>query len=55
MTTREPLPPRAATAPATPRVAASLVAPTPQRINKVLQSSNAPAQRSLFLRPGGAR
>jgi hypothetical protein len=40
---------------ATPRATPALVAPTPQRINKVLQSSSAPAQRSLFLRPGGAR
>ena len=40
---------------ATPRAAPALVAPTPQRINKVLQSSSAPAQRSLFLRPSCAR
>ena len=40
---------------ATPRATPALVAPTAQRINKVLQSSSAPAQRSLFLRPGGAR
>jgi len=37
------------------RVTQTLVAPTAQRANKVLQSSSAPAQRSLFLRPGGAR
>ena len=40
---------------ATPRATPALVAPTAQRINKVLQSSSAPAQRSLFLRPSGAR
>jgi hypothetical protein len=49
-----PLPP-VAQAPAVQRVTQTLVVPTAQRANKVLQSSSAPAQRSLFLRPGGAR
>jgi hypothetical protein len=49
-----PLPPLAHPA-AVQRVTQTLVAPTAQRANKVLQSSSAPAQRSLFLRPGGAR
>jgi hypothetical protein len=49
------LPPPPAHAAAVHRVAQALVAPTAERANKVLQSSSAPAQRSLFLRPGGAR
>jgi hypothetical protein len=47
--------PAPAHAAAVQRVTQTLVAPTAQRANKVLQSSSAPAQRSLFLRPGGAR
>lgn len=53
-TLTSPLPPLAHAA-AVQRVNQTLVAPTAQRANKVLQSSSAPAQRSLFLRPGGAR
>jgi hypothetical protein len=53
MATPHTPPPRAAAA--GERTVPALVAPTPQRINKVLQSSSAPAQRSLFLRPVGAR
>ena len=37
------------------RVAASGVSRTPERANKILQSSHAPAQLSLFLRPSGVR
>jgi hypothetical protein len=48
------LPPLAHAA-AVQRATQTLVAPSAQRANKVLQSSSAPAQRSLFLRPGGAR
>jgi hypothetical protein len=54
LTLPSPLPPLAH-ASAVQRATQTLVAPTAQRANKVLQSSSAPAQRSLFLRPGGAR
>ena len=50
--------PRIATSAATQRVegvAPLGVVATPQRANKILQSSHAPAQLSLFLRPSGAR
>jgi hypothetical protein len=51
-----PLPPAPA-APAlrvVPQVLPALATATAQRAFKVLQSSSAPAQRSLFLRPHGA-
>jgi hypothetical protein len=50
-----PLTPAPRAAAPVERTVPALVAPTSQRINKVLQSSRAPAQRSLFLRPVGAR
>ena len=50
--------PRIATGAATQRVERAApvgVVPTAVRSNKVLQSSHAPAQMPLFLRPSGAR
>lgn len=48
-----PLPPAPA-ARVLPQVLPALATATAQRAFKVLQSSSAPAQRSLFLRPHGA-
>jgi hypothetical protein len=46
---------QAAKAAATKRILPAPIVPTAHRVNKVLNSSHDPAQRSLFLRPSGAR